>query len=119
MPELRRNELELFLIHEMRSKASAEWIQELKAEYTHFEKIVHFGCSSGAETLALMSEFNSREALGVDRDIYQAEQTMSDLKKWIGESLQALPFSSRLDQLWWKEDVPGFLKEQFFPYFIM
>jgi SAM-dependent methyltransferase len=117
MPQVRRLELEHIISH-ARSKASAEWIQQLKALDTPRLKVADFGCASGSETLALIWVLDACEACGVDRDISQAERTLSNLKQWIAESRLALPHASQGDYSWWENEVPSFLKEGRLPTFV-
>jgi SAM-dependent methyltransferase len=118
MPKMKKIDLER-LLFQIRSKASAEWIQELKAEYSHFEKIIHFGCADGLETLALLIELNSNEIYGVDKDISEAKLKVNQLKTDIEESIRAKNYCSQEDYMWWEEQVPEILKKQIIPFFIM
>jgi len=117
VPQVRTAEIE-FVLCEMNSKLDSDWIRALARLQSTFKRIAHFGCSSGAETLALMEKFGADMVYGIDRDVNKAEQEKHELKDWISESQMALDLASTPVQMWWQASVPRFFKEKRYPEYV-
>jgi SAM-dependent methyltransferase len=118
MPQCERSAIE-GLIDAVQIKVGEDWIQSLpQLEDIKGEKVAHFGCAGGRETLALMWVLDAHEVYGIDRDIFEVRQMRVELQGYISDCELSLPYLSQEDYSWWRNKVPPFIKRERFPIFI-